>query len=549
MKRIILIISLGILTSQAQPGNISLQATTGSGASLPANSAGVLTNNGSGTLGYLPLSSINGNGTGIATNNGAGNANILTNTTHVVTGNQSAQAIFTNYPSLDGAGHSMTLDFCFAGATNWPHITFGSGPGSDEYGQLFCNVGHGGGTNSTGCEMELDSGGSIALVTGFTINPSHIQKGGGAHSWEYMQTANGSDFTGTSDHLIYSSISTWRQGRSTNGANYVVNPGVRGFTTENGSEWAWNIGSFPDNPNGDSWTTNDFQNLPFLLTFGTNYPNNAFFWRTTLQGGMKGSTSNLLTIDTNCITVNGTLNDTNVASDVWYGPNVAYFGQNHGVAIQNNIIGIATQNGTGGDVFEVGNSAGGVANDYIRTGGGFGNGGTAFPNGGVTIGTNNTQAVAKLDVWGGIFTSNRISFPSNYVAASFGVVAGCISLVPSNSAIWMSSATGTNLISPYGPANIILNPIVSGGYWTNTNTFTGTLTVNVALLDSVSGDPGLNMTNIITGEWINATSSMATAGLIPSIGTFRMAPNDYFLATNFSSGTATASIKSSSFRP
>lgn len=97
--------------------------------------------------------------------------------------------------------------------------------------------------------------------------------------------------------------------------------------------------------------------------------------------------------------------------------------------------------------------------------------------------------------------------------------------------------------------NVISNLIVSGGYWTNTNAFTGVLTINGSSLDSVTGDPGMNMTNLITAEWMNATSSLAVAGIIPWTAVFRMAPNDYVIATNFSSGTATSTIKSSSFRP
>lgn len=120
---------------------------------------------------------------------------------------------------------------------------------------------------------------------------------------------------------------------------------------------------------------------------------------------------------------------------------------------------------------------------------------------------------------------------------------GALTLAPG-----YSVRTLTDYTLPVGPINFIGNPIVSGGYWTNTNSFSGTLVINLSLLDAISGDPGMNITNISTGEWMNATSSLAVAGLIPATAVFRMAPNNVLVATNFSSGSATATINSSSFR-
>jgi hypothetical protein len=87
-----------------------------------------------------------------------------------------------------------------------------------------------------------------------------------------------------------------------------------------------------------------------------------------------------------------------------------------------------------------------TANSFFVSGGGWF--GSFFPSGGVSIGTNNKASVAALDVWGGIFTSNRISFPTGYVAASFAVVPGAVSLVPSNGALWKVWVGGTNLVLP-----------------------------------------------------------------------------------------------------
>jgi hypothetical protein len=121
-------------------------------------------------------------------------------------------------------------------------------------------------------------------------------------------------------------------------------------------------------------------------------------------------------------------------------------------------------------------------------------------------------------------------------------------LVQTNPVFAYKGSSIINLDQNLGSA-FVLNPIVSGGYWTNTNSFTGSLTINLSLSDAVSGAPGMNMTNIITGEWNNATSSIAAAGIVPATAVFRMQPGEYVIVTNKSSGSASASVQSSSFRP
>lgn len=101
--------------------------------------------------------------------------------------------------------------------------------------------------------------------------------------------------------------------------------------------------------------------------------------------------------------------------------------------------------------------------------------------------------------------------------------------------------------APVGAAFVgITNPIVSGQFWTNTTGQRVELKVTLLLVnDAVSGFPSVCMTNISSGESYNATNAFALAGSSSQRVEFHLSPGDYFVATNKSSGSASASVTAS----
>lgn len=112
---------------------------------------------------------------------------------------------------------------------------------------------------------------------------------------------------------------------------------------------------------------------------------------------------------------------------------------------------------------------------------------------------------------------------------------------------------GTASIAAGGAAGLILNympstnhwgsffltnPIVGGAFWTNTTGVQGTLTVNYTLPSLTSS---LGMTNLSTGEWINATNATGSAR-----ASFRVEQMEIMEITN-KSGTPT--VDGSWFKP
>lgn len=128
--------------------------------------------------------------------------------------------------------------------------------------------------------------------------------------------------------------------------------------------------------------------------------------------------------------------------------------------------------------------------------------------------------------------------------AAMGVFGGATQLGSASNTITGTLYLGqTNL----APMVYVSNPVVDGGYWTNL-IGKGTLYVNYTLTDSaISGDPGLNMTNIISTDWFRATNGFALSGVTANRVSFAMALNDYFFCTNQSDGSASAKVNASRF--
>src|SRR5262249_20370189 len=84
----------------------------------------------------------------------------------------------------------------------------------------------------------------------------------------------------------------------------------------------------------------------------------------------------------------------------------------------------------------------------------------------------------------------------------------------------------------------ITNPIISGGYWTNTNNFPGTLTIDYT---PSAATASIGFTNISTGDWFIATNGTGTGRTV-----FQLGPNDYLIATQ---KNATVTVDQSFFRP
>ncbi len=92
----------------------------------------------------------------------------------------------------------------------------------------------------------------------------------------------------------------------------------------------------------------------------------------------------------------------------------------------------------------------------------------------------------------------------------------------------------------------ITNPISSGLFYTNTTGQRVVLKVAWTLSGSaVSGFPSLCMTNVSTGEFYNPTNSFILAAVSSGRSDFHLSPGDYFIATNKSSGSASATVDSS----
>lgn len=111
-----------------------------------------------------------------------------------------------------------------------------------------------------------------------------------------------------------------------------------------------------------------------------------------------------------------------------------------------------------------------------------------------------------------------------------------------NGYILSGSILAATNIAGYG---LITNPITTGGFWTNTTGGRITLNINYTLTDAVSGDPGLNMTNLGNGDWFNATNSSAVASIFSDRVSFDMSTNDFIVVTNKSSGSAASAVNGS----
>lgn len=98
-------------------------------------------------------------------------------------------------------------------------------------------------------------------------------------------------------------------------------------------------------------------------------------------------------------------------------------------------------------------------------------------------------------------------------------------------------------------STVVLNPLTINTYYTNLTGGRLLVFVNYILTDSaVSGDPGLVITNLSSGETQTLSNTVATATISEHETLFYMSPNSIVLATNVSSGSASASIASSSGR-
>lgn len=90
---------------------------------------------------------------------------------------------------------------------------------------------------------------------------------------------------------------------------------------------------------------------------------------------------------------------------------------------------------------------------------------------------------------------------------------------------------------------ISTNPIVSGVNYTNLSGQRMSLSVWYTLTDStISGAPGLVVSNLVTAEWGQFTNSFVLTGASSASASFLLAPNDIIQFTNKSSGAATATV-------
>lgn len=127
-------------------------------------------------------------------------------------------------------------------------------------------------------------------------------------------------------------------------------------------------------------------------------------------------------------------------------------------------------------------------------------------------------------------------FATNLVISTGGVQDYDSPIFPS-----ADMATNTASFKPF-----MTNAVAGGQFWTNTSGQRLKLKVSWTLLGNLaSGFPSLCMTNISSGEAYNPTNGFVLTA--PSSGRteFHMSPGDYFIATNKSSGSASATVDSS----
>lgn len=142
--------------------------------------------------------------------------------------------------------------------------------------------------------------------------------------------------------------------------------------------------------------------------------------------------------------------------------------------------------------------------------------------------------------------TSSISFPQSQVGDQ-GWFTGAVLILASNANfIGTVTASSLNAATNVAAFTYITNPIVSGVFWTNTTGARLTLFINFTLTDStVSGSPSMNMTNVANGDWVNATNSFVLTGTSSGRAQFMMSTNDWVIATNKSSGNASANVNSS----
>lgn len=108
------------------------------------------------------------------------------------------------------------------------------------------------------------------------------------------------------------------------------------------------------------------------------------------------------------------------------------------------------------------------------------------------------------------------------------------------------SAASASIATNTASFSYVTNPIASGMYWTNTTLARVALKVTWTLNDSaIAGFPSLCMTNVSSGEFYNPTNSFVLAGVTSGRAEFHLSPGDYFIATNKSSGSASATVDAS----
>ncbi len=113
------------------------------------------------------------------------------------------------------------------------------------------------------------------------------------------------------------------------------------------------------------------------------------------------------------------------------------------------------------------------------------------------------------------------------------------------SATTLNAASGS-LATNTAPYSVISNPVSSGLFWTNTTGQRVVLKIVWTLSGSaITGFPSLCMTNVSSGEFYNPTNSFILTAISSGRSDFHLSPGDYFIATNKSSGSASATVDSS----
>lgn len=436
-----------------------------------------------------------------------------------ITSSNSSQGVLivTNDPSNNyNDARSVNLEFTGASDTNTPQITFsGTNPTSPGpvYAQILENPNHDGGTSDPRKgELEIISANNIMFGPGVIGNNTggqrHIQIGfnGTAFTAYFNLASNLNTMLGTGSSLLQ-----FRQQMLTNGNTFEFDPGLASLPmTSNKMEGHFVL--YHDTQQGNANFGVGVADINRAIVgldayIGTN-SSGTFYTGVDLLG-RNGTTTNAVRVNTNGVTVNGNL--TGDTGSTWQGPTSGTF--QCGVGNANVFFqGSFAWFGTGGNNvdFRIGATTGTPATDYFLSGGAWG--GNSMPIGSLAIGPN----------------SNRTVTNANDQLEVFGTV-----VIPTNRATVFT----------------ITNPIISGGTWTNTTGANGIWFANYTLTDStVSGDPGLNFTNLDSGEFFSATNAFVLSAPGTGRTSFRVANGERITVTNQSSGSASATLNTNWFR-